>query len=900
MNESRNVKIGIALLFAAAVLMILWVAARSAVSLYVDAVWFAAVGYSDVFWVMFRARFLAGGIAFIAGVVVLAANIICAYRRAPFRGESIIEGLEMDPARVDAAVRVLFALGAVFGAALVAFPVARNWLVFINFLHAVPFGVEEPVFGRDVAFYVFRLPAVAYVCKTALVLTVLSMAFAFGVYYVRGVVSFQEEGRVLPPPVFRHLTLLAAPAAMLFSVRFWVGQYQVLLSKRGAVFGAGYTDIHAQIGACKILFAAGIVLGLWFLVNAFRARRPGNLYALGAFIALWFGAGVAYPFVIQHFVVRPNEWACEQDYLRRNIEFTRMAYGLDAVHVTPWPGDGELGPALLDAHPGTTGNLQLWDVDPLRDVYNQKQRIRSYYTFEDVDVDRYEIDGRSQPVMVAPRELALSDLPEKSRVWTNLHLCYTHGYGLCMSLANRAAPGGLPDFLIRDIPPVPRRGLRVAQPRIYYGEKTQSYALVDTRTEEFDYPGDPDNFFNRYDGAGGIPIGGLARRALLSWYVGNKEVLFTEQFTDASRILLFRQVRARAARLAPFVVFDEDPYPVLHDGRIVWILDGYTITRRFPYSEAFGIANYWRNSVKATVDAYDGTVHLYRTAQADPILAVFDTVFPDLFKPLDEMPAELRRHLRYPQDMFRVQTLIYHKYHVDDAQVFFNGEDVWTFPRLTEGEAVSYESPRFLVMELPGAGAGEEFVVTRSFTVEGKDNMIGWMAGRCDEPHYGELHLYRLPKQRNIYGPNQAKGRFNQDPEVSEFTTLMGQRGSAVIQSKVLAVPIGEGLLYVQSLFIEDPEVKIPELKQVVVGAGDRVAMAPTLDRALAELFGDEPVRALIDAAASERPEEAGAGPDEQQARDLYERARERLKAGDWAGFGEAFDALGRALKGQP
>jgi uncharacterized membrane protein (UPF0182 family) len=893
MDETRNVRIGVGLLVAAAVLMVGWVASRTWVALYVDALWFGAAGYGGVFWTMLWARVAVAGTVFALAAAAFVGNVAVAYRRAPFREDTILAQLELEPQYVDAAVRKLFFIGGILVALLLALSVAQNWVVFVNYLYAEPFEVSDPVFGREAGFYVFRLPAVAYVCKTGFIIFALSMAFTLGVYYVRGAVALQEKGKLLSPAVFQHLSLLAAPAVAFLSARFWVAQYQVLLSKRGAVFGAGYTDIHAQIGACKLLFAVALLAAGWLFVNAFARRRPANVYALGLFVVLWFGAGVAYPWAVQQFMVRPNEWAREQDYIARNIEFTRLAYGLDRVHVEAWPGDGPLTPETLRERDGTTDNLTLWDPAPLRDVYNQKQRIRSYYSFNDVDVDRYVIEGQLRPVMLAPRELSPSLLPEKSRVWTNLHLQYTHGYGLCMSLANRAATGGLPDFLIRNIPPEADRGFEVTEPRVYYGEQTSLYALTHTRLDEFDYPGDPDNFFNRYDGAGGMPVGGTARRLMLSWYTGNKDILFTTQFTDESRILLFRDVRARVARLAPFLFFDEDPYPVLHDGHIVWIVDGYTITRRFPYSEAIGIANYWRNSVKATVDAYDGTVTFYRTEQAGPILRVFEKVFPGLFRPIDEMPAELRRHIRYPQDLFRVQTMIYCRYHVDDPQVFFNGEDVWTFPRKTEGERVTYESPRYVVMELPGAGRAEEFLLTRTFTVEGKDNMIGWMAGRCDQAHYGELHLYRLPKRRNIYGPNQAKGRFNQDPEVSQFTTLMGQLGSTVITSNVLVVPIEQALLYLQSFYIEDPEVKIPELKQVVVGHGDTVAMAPTIDGAIAELFGPSAPGTATAPTEMEQP----TGKLSASARGLYEQAQDRLKAGDWAGFGEAFEELGRVLR---
>ena len=606
---------------------------------------------------------------------------------------------------------------------------------------------------------------------------------------------------------------------------------------------------------------------------------------------------MAYPAAVQSFLVKPNEFERERPYIERNIEFTRRAYGLDNIDVRPWPGDAALDAENLAAHPGTVDNLLLWDPAPLLNMYNQKQRMRLYYNFGDVDTDRYRIADKLRPVMLATRELDPRQLPEKSLVWTNLHLQYTHGYGLCLSLGNRAVAGGLPDFLVSNIPPETRYGLDVAQPRIYYGEQDTLYALTDTKLDEFDYPGDPENLFNHYDGQGGVPVGGVLRRAILSWYTGDKEILFTDQFTENSRIMLFRQVRKRAMKIAPFLRFDEDPYPVLFEGRVIWVLDAYTLTRRFPYSEVVGIANYWRNSVKVTIDAHDGTITFYRFDDEDPVLRVFDRIFPGVFQAIDTMPDGLRAHLRYPNDMFRVQTALYRRYHMDDARLFFTGEDMWTFPKGGSGGAVSFEPPRYLVLELPESGADEQFVLSRTFTVEGKDNMIAWIAAGCDPEHYGKLTVYRLPKQRNIYGPNQAKGRFNQDPEVSRFMTLMGQLGSAVVQSKVLAVPIDDGLLYLQALYVEDPQVKIPELKQLVLGHGDRVAMAPTIGEALDKLFGErlpapaQPAKILVPESDEERP-----APSEGEPRGLYQRALERLKDGDWAGFGQAFDALGKAL----
>jgi hypothetical protein len=912
MRNATNVRVGGVLILAALVLMTGWLAFHVALSFYVDGIWFGAVGYGGVFWTMFWARAVlaavSGGLTFAA----LYLNIRIARRACPAPSAEALTALELDGPFVETAGRIVVGVAVLFVAVLVALSVAQNWTEFLNYRYAGSFGASDPVFGHDIGFYVFRMPAIAYTCQIALIVTFLCMAAVVAVYFMRGAIQLSGEGRLLSSAAFSQISALGGVAAVLLAGRLWLARYQVLFAKRGAVSGAGYADIHAQIGANTVLAVLALVLAAWLFFNARQRRRPGNLYALVAFGVAWLAIGSAYPALVQMVAVNPNEFERERPYIERNIASTRQAYGLDQVEERAWPGDGALDAGALARHPGTTENLLLWDPAPLLDIFKQKQRIRLYYTFSNVDLDRYRMDGKLRPMMVGTRELDLRQLPEKSLVWTNLHLQYTHGYGLCMSLGNEAEEGGIPEFMVRDIPPVTSPGLDVVQPRIYYGEQTFLYALAHTKLDEFDYPGDPDNYFNRYDGKGGVPIGGFFRRLLLTLYTGDKEILFTDQFTDQSSILLFRQVRQRVQKIAPFLNFDEDPYPVLLDGRVVWVLDAYTLTRRYPYSESVGIANYWRNSVKATVDAYDGTVTFYRFDAEDPILRVFERIFPDLFKPIEDMPEGLRAHLRYPQDLFRVQTALYRRYHMEDAQMFFNGEDMWTFPKggtvaappprdaaaaqREEGpfvqrapvETETFEPPRYLVLELPESGADEQFVLSRTFTVEGKDNMIAWMAAGCDPEHYGKLTVYRLPKQRNIYGPNQAKGRFNQDPDVSQFMTLMGQMGSRIVQSKVLAVPIEQGLIYLQSLYVEDPQIKIPELKQVIVGHGDRVAMAPTVEGALDELFG---ASILIETAP-----EIGQDTPIARAASLYREARQQLQAGNWAAFGQAFDALGQAL----
>jgi uncharacterized protein len=888
MNTRANqIKLGVGLLTAAFGLMVLWVAGHFIAGLYIQLLWFGAIGYKDVLITILRARFLIGAVFFIVSCLAFYGNMVLALRVPLGRPPQL--PFVAEPERVVRIVRPLSVAVALFMGLMVAFPAASNWVEFVNFVYSESFGIEDPVFHHDVSFYVFVMPAIAYVRKIAFVAVLLCLLLSALIYYLRGAFNFEEPVNLVPDWPFAHISVLTGTAALLLAGQFWIARYAVLYTKEGAVFGADYTDIHARLPVYVLLTVLSVLAAGWFFVNARLKRRSVNVLVVIGFALFWFAAAGIYPFIVQSFVVDPNEYACEKQYIARSIYYTRAAYQLDTVDAHPWQGDGVVTEETLAAHPGTAENLQIWDPAPLLDMYNQKQRIRGYYGFRNIDVDRYEIAGALEPVMIAPRELAHQLLPEKSRVWTNLHLQYTHGYGFCMSFGDRLAQEGLPEFLVSNIPPETSYDVTVAEPRVYYGEETGLYALTQTRLNEFDYPGDPENHFNRYEGSGGVPVGGRLRRAVLSWYLGDIDILLTSQFTPESKILLFRRVQERVRKVAPFLDFDQDPYPVLFEGRLIWILDGYTLTRRFPYSESIGKANYWRNSVKATVDAYDGTVTLYRMDMDDPVLRVFAKVFPDLFRSLDEMPEGLRSHLRYPKDMFMVQSVIYCRYHVEDPKVFFNGEDVWTFPRGTQGGVDVVEPPRYMVMKVPYSNRPAEFVLTRTFTVEGKDNMIAWLAGGCDGPNYGKLTLLRLSKDRNIYGPNQAKGRFNQDPEVSAFTTLMGQIGSEVVQSKVLAIPIEDGLLYLQSLYVVDPDVKLPELKQIVVGHNDRVAMAPTVGEALDELFagrGARQTETIVPLAA----------PEEQAAVRFYNQARECLRTGDWAGFGDAFEALGREL----
>ncbi len=895
---SRNIRQlywGFGLLLSAVLLMVAWVFFNWLVSLLVDAAWFKSLDFGDVFWKALKTQFL----LFIPGAFFCGAFLWLNLRFSdatfvePDRQTASRIPFYLDPLQLRNISRrcltgLCFCVAVFFGISF-----AHQWQNYLMWNNRMDFGVQDPIFGLDASFYVFSLPFVQFLLRTVLVLLGTAAVIVFVHYAAVFEISLESTSPSIGRRSFRHLSFLGVIALIAIIFRFQLQKYTLLYTQTDTCSGPGYVEVHALIPALTFMQILTGVFVIWLIVNGVVYIRPANVYFFIGFTFVWLFATKLYPATFHSLVVKPNEYERESLFIEHSINFTRMSYGLDTIQEIPWEGDRQLTHSIVSEQGGTLGNILLWDGVSMREVLQQKQRIRSYYDLSEVDVDRYEVDGTLRPVIVSVRELDASLLPEEARVWTNMRLQYTHGYGMCIAYANRSTENGLPEFLISNIPPQCHPEFFVAEPRIYFGERTAAYALVKTKLDEFDYPGDIDNFFTQYYADSGIPVSGFFSRLLLALYTGDKEIVFTKQLKDDSRILLYRHIRQRLLRIAPFLSFDDDPYPILSGGKIFWVVDGYTLTDRFPYAESIGRTNYLRNPVKAVVDAYDGSVTLYVIDESEPILKVWREAFPGIFKKSDEMPEDIRKHIRYPKDLFRVQTVVYRRYHVTDPQVFFNREDVWTFPRDSDASHDAFESPRYLVMELPDSGRGQEFILARSFTVEGKDNMIAWIAGGCDGDRYGKLTVYRMPKGRNIYGPVQMRGRFNQDPDVSAFNTLMGQIGSTVRNTAVLPIPIANSILYVQSLFVVDPDVRIPELKQVIVGQGDRVAMAPSLPLSLEKLFEShhEITQSLPD---GENDFENVTSWDDALA--LYREANQRVRAGDWSGFGEAFERLGRLL----
>ncbi len=682
-------------------------------------------------------------------------------------------------------------------------------------------------------------------------------------------------------------------------------RFLLLYNDNGVVVGAGYTDVHVVLPVLwlLVLLAAVAAVVAWTNVRR-RLYRP----AIAASVLVFGGSFVlaeVVPGLFERFYVKPSELQLEAPYIRQNIALTREAYNLRQIVVKPFPAEQGLTFQSLQENRGTIDNIRLWDWQPLMDTYAQLQEIRTYYKFLDVDVDRYHIDDSYQQVTITAREIAPELLSANAQTWVNLHLLFTHGNGVVMSPVTQKSTEGLPNFYLKDIPPVASGGApAVTEPRIYFGQSSNGYVIVKGSTPEFDYPKGSDNVYANYDGADGIPIGGVAWRTLFAWYFGDVNVLLSRYITAESRIMLHRNIQDRVRTIAPFLQLDRDPYVVVSGGRLYWMQDAYTTSGWFPYAQPQpgGDDNYIRNSVKAIIDAYNGTVTFYVADPTDPIIATYRRIFPALFKPLDAMPPDLQKHIRYPEDLFDIQALQYRAYHMDTPEVFYNREDLWQFPREpavpdgVNGPSSAAMAPYYIMMCLPGEPQTEFFLMLPMVPSQ-RENMIAWLAARCDLPEYGKLIVYEFPKEKLVYGPFQIDARINQNTEISQQISLWNQMGSRVIRGNLLVVPIENSILYVSPLYLRAESGQLPELKRVIAAYGDRVVMEKTLPEALAALFKETVPAAALPASAGP----AQAGPADERARaalEHYDRAIERLKAGDWGGFGAELDALRPLLEG--
>lgn len=872
----------------------------------VDLWWFREIGFQVVFLKELLARTL---LFLIAGAVAFASlqlTLRIAQRGVVPDPVLIHVGESAPPLDVSRAAHRLrsplaIVLGLLFGLGATA-----SWDTVLQWMHRTPFGVTDPVFGRDVGYYVFTLPLISLVLGLLSTLAVLALISTLPVYFFRGDVVIAPRRLRIEPAAGMHLAVLLAVAFVLTALRLWfVDSAALLYSTTGPLVGASYTDLHATLPALRLSAVLALVVAVMVMVGGAREKLGwyGFLAVGGYFIVAIVGRGVV-PTIMQKFVVAPTELTRERPYLASHIAATRQAWGIDQVESRDLVGEQNLTMAALKANAPTIDNVRLWDRAPLLRTFGQLQEIRTYYDFVSVDDDRYWIDGKYRQVLLSPRELNAGSLP--TRTFINEHLTFTHGMGLTMSPVNQVTTQGLPVLLVKDLPPSTTGTLKVSRPQIYFGELANDFVFTGTRQREFDFPSGEENIYTAYAGAGGVPVGNVLRRAILAMHFGSSKILLSGDITDSSRILYHRNIVDRIKTALPFLRLDRDPYLVVaDDGTLKWIQDAYTETSRYPYSfQAPDNSTYMRNSVKVIVDAYDGTISAYISAPNDPLVQTWAKVFPGVFQPLDSLRADLRAHLRYPDELFRMQANLYTTYHMDDPEEFYHREDQWQVPIVTRpDEAVPFM--RHIIMRLPDEPKAE-YIYMAPFTPRGKDNLAAWMVARNDGDNYGMLRVYRFPRQSLVFGPRQIENRINQDTEIAREVSLWDQRGSEVIRGDLLVIPIEEALLYVQPLYLQAEGGRIPELKRVLVAYGDQVVMRETLDLALQALFAggsDVPITQSVAAVAAgdSTAVTAQASPQLQQmaaeARRRYQAALEAQRQGDWARYGEEIKRLGELLE---
>ena len=825
----------------AAAFVVLFVIASWAKAIYVDYLWFESVDYEGNFRRVLSARIsllLAGTL--IAGLV-LGLNLWLARRLAP-QGveESFIE--DVDAPAIRRIVTVALAALTIFIAILFGGVAAGSWETILIWLNGVEFGVTEPAFGRDVSFYLFDLPAYHLIQGWVLSLLVLSVLGAGAVYGLT--FSLQRFEVQLTRGMRIHLSMLGGLILLVIAVGSYLGVFDLVTSPGGIVTGATFTDINARLPARYALIALGAFAGLVTIVNSLLSsswRAPAFT------VSLWVIAGIVggfiYPSFVQSFQVDPNELEKEQLYIERNIEGTRRAWGLDEIVETEFPAEPAVTEEELAANQTTLDNVRLLDPRPMRDTFNQIQSIRPLYQFDDVDVDRYVIDGKLQQVMLAPRELDLRRATQTSGSsgWTQQRLQFTHGYGAVVARVNEITTEGLPVLITRDIPPVGEE-IPISEDgaRIYFGELTDHYVIVNAKEDEFDYPEGDTTKGTRYEPDRGIELSNILQRLSLAWQLGDRNLLISGQLSSDSRLLMHRSLDDRIRKVAPFLELDSDAYLVVIDGELLWIQDAYTTSGSFPYSQHLGSINYVRNSVKVVVDAQTGDMTFYLIDPDDPIVATWAQIFPDMFTSASEMPESIRAHLRYPEDMFRLQAEQYLRYHIRDPRTFFIGEDLWAVPTEKFRQQEQPLEPYYVIMKLPGEEIAE-FSLILPFTPRNKQNTIAWLAGRSDGENLGKLRAYRFPTDDLVFGPAQIEARIDQDPGISSQLTLWEGAGSEVIRGNLLMIPIGESFLFIEPIYLQADTSRIPELKRVMVANGNNIALEPTFQRALDVVFGRRP-----------------------------------------------------------
>ena len=859
---------------------------------YAEWLWFESLNYLSVFKTVLFSKITLGAAVFISFFIFLLLNFMILKRRADIVHQKIY-------------LVIIFIVSLFAGLLSTTY-----WFTVLRFLNYVNFGFVDPIFRNDIGFYIFVLPFYNFVLGIlffllAAILTMTAVTYLFTIKTKKAPKPDIKEGMSfgfeqpfqqikieIPKKGRSHLAFLGGLLLIIFAAFFYLKRYSILFSQRGAVFGAGFTDITITLPLYTILAALTVITAFIAFAYIYNQNTKLLVGSIALILVVSFGGNIVAG-AVQSLYVQPNEFNLEEPYIKQNIKHTLFAYDLNNVDTRDFPVTYDLTINDINKNKATIDNVRLWDWRPLLTTNRQIQLFRTYYEFLDVDVDRYKLDNKLRQIMVSPRELDQNQLADKAKTWVNEKLVYTHGYGVVVSPVNKVSNEGLPELFVKDIPSkVEYKELRIAQPRIYFGEQSNDFIIVNTKSNEFDYPLGNENVFTSYNGTGGIKLSNILKKAIFSTKLGSLNLFISSAVTKESKVLLNRDIIERATALAPFLQYDTDPYVVINDGKLFWIIDAYTTSNEFPYSENIGI-NYIRNAVKVVIDAYNGNADFYIIDKEDPLIQNYAKIFPKLFKDFEDMPNGLKEHIRYPEDLMRVQMRIYGTYHMKDPQVFYNREDVWRTPNEIYSSNEVELRPYYIILKLPDAEKEGFFLIT-PLIPRGKENMVAWFVAHSDPDNYGKLEVFRLSKQELTYGPMQIEARIDQDTEISQLLTLWDQQGSEVIRGNLLTIPLEQSFLYIEPVYLKASAAgALPQLKRVIVAYEDKVTMEKTLQDALEVIFKGK----IGKAKKKESVQMPETMPEKfKQASDLYKESQDALTQGNFAEYAEKIEELGRIL----
>ncbi len=873
-------------------------------NIYIDYEWFNINKATGVFWTLFMTKFNVNSIfsGMFAGIFLL--NFIL--MRVLGGGGRIFTNNILDRLRIPLLgsprkiLMIILVFAVIFLSLIMGSAASVYWKEYLIYQNSVPFDTlkfpVDPIFSMNMGFYVFSLPFYKFLYSWVLWSFIIITAFSIVFHLINGGVQLRDGSFDLSLFTRAHLSTLIALIVFIHGTGYLISSYELLYSQIGKFFGAGYTAVNANLMAYKVAMVLSFIGAALLLFNIFKRSFKLPVIVLITIIPALFILGTVYPMLQQRFIVEPNELDKEKPYILNNIQFTRLGYDINRVKEINFPNNTNLTYQDLKKNRSVIENIRLWDYRPLKQTYKQLQELKRYYYFNDVDVDRYVLDGKKTAVNLSARELSIERLAETSKTWINEHLIYTHGYGFVMNRVDKITPEGQPEMIVYDIPPKIKTKMELKRPQIYYGEHKNSYAITRTTIKpgEFDYPSGDTNKYTTYDGTGGTVIDSFFKKVIFALALKDINILISGNLTPETRILYRRNIQEMVSTLTPFLEFDKDPYLVISGGSLYWMMDAYTTSSKFPYSSPIRLntgrkINYIRNSVKIVIDAYHGNVQYFISDPNDPIIQVYSKIFPGIFKKFSEMSEDLRKHVRYPEDLFNIQSHMLLKYHMLNPNVFYNNEDAWHIPKQVYDGKEELVKSYYLVTRLPNEKTNE-FILIIPFTPFNKNNMIAFLVAKCDPESYGEMILYMLPKDKLSYGPLQIEARIDQDPEISKQLTLWSQKGSSVIRGNMLAIPIEDSLLFIEPLYLKADSSEMPELKKVIVSFADNVVMENSLDEALAKIFVKD--GKYDDKDFSTRSYKENISDLTDKAYMYYMNAEGFMKGGNWAKYGEELNKL--------